>query len=228
MNVHHDADVLDGPEPPVPELSLLEPMEPVPPALDRAVRSDIRRRLRAERPRRGRTAAIAAISALAAAAAAVCVTLWIQPRLEQGDGMVAKGAGEDVEVFLDYLIQRGGDPAPHRLDRGDVLRTGDGIYLRAEISEPGALTFLVDGPRAAWTPLATLDGDRGANDLQRDGRLKVFYVTEAGPYRFAAVWSDDPPPSDWNPGADELPDAALLGEGAEVAWIEIEAHPAGR
>jgi len=228
MNVQHDADVLDGPEPPVPELSNLDPTEEVPAALDRAVRIDIRRRLRAERPRRGRTATIAGISAVAAAAAAVCITLWMQPRFGRDDGMVAKGAGGDVEVFLDYLVQRDGESVPHRLDRGDVLRTGDGVYLRAEISEPGALTFLVEEPGDAWAPLATLDGAAGANDLQRDGRLKVFYVTEAGPYRFAAVWSDEHPPSDWEPGAAELPDATQLGQGAEVAWIEIEAHPAGR
>ena len=228
MNVQHDAEVLDGPEPPVPQLSMLDPSEPVPPTLDRAVRSDIRRRLRAERPRRGRTVAIAGASALAAAAAAVFLTLWLQPKLENHGGMVAKGSGADVDVFLDYLVQRDGDPSPRRLDRGAMLHTGDGIYLRAEISEPGALTFLVDEPGDTWTPLATLDGSRGANDLQRDGRLKVFYVTEAGPYRFAAVWSDEHPPSDWSPGGDELPDATMLGEGAEVAWIEVEAHPAGR
>ena len=228
MNVQHDAEVLDGPEPPVPGLSMLEPREPVPAALDRAVRSDIRRRLRAERPRRGRTIAIAGVSALAAAAAAVCITLWVHPGLERNGGMVAKGSGENVDVFLDYLVQRDGDTSPQRLDRGAVLLTGDGIYLRAEISEPGALTFLVEEPGDVWESLATLDGSRGANDLQRDGRLKVFYVTEAGPYRFAAVWSDERPPNGWSPGSDELPDATLLGEDAEVAWIEIEAHSAGR
>ncbi len=228
MNDH--ADVIEGPEPPVPEMKALDPREPVPPALDRAVHDDILRRMRAERapravPRR-RTALIAAISAVGAAAAAVALTLVLHPALVGGSGeMVAKGAGDDVQLYLDYLIQRDGEPTPRRPERGDPLVTGDGVYLRAELSEPGSLTFLVEQPGQDWSSLATVEGHRGANDLQRDGQLKVFYVTEAGAYRFAAVWSEAPPPASWQPGRGNLPDAEALGQDAEVAWFEVEAQP---
>ena len=230
------ADVIEGPEPPVPQMKDFDPREPVPAALDRSVRDDILRRIRAEKtaaepatpapPPRRRTAMIAAISAVGAAAAAVALTLILHPTLTgNSDEMTAKGVGDDVELFLDYLIQRGGESTPRRPERGDPLVTGDGVYLRAELSEPGSLTFLVDEPDGAWEPLATLEGHRGANDLQRDGQLKVFYVTEAGAYRFAAVWSEAPPPPDWEPGRGDLPDAGAIGRGAEVAWFEIEAQP---
>ncbi len=230
------ANVIEGPEPPVPQMKELDPREPVPAALDRAVHDDILRRIRAENagtersspaePPRRRTALIAVLSAVGAAAAAVALTLILHPSLVGGSGeMTAKGAGDDVELYLDYLIQRDGESTPRRPERGDPLVTGDGVYLRAEISEPGHLTFLVDAPEGAWEPLATVEGHRGANDLQRDGQLKVFYVTEAGAYRFAAVWSDAPPPPTWEPGRGDLPDADAVGRGAEVAWFEIEAQP---
>jgi hypothetical protein len=228
MNDH--ADVIEGPEPPVPELTALDPREEVPRALDRAVHDDILRRMRAEQPSRPvprrRTALIAVVSAVGAAAAAVALTLILHPALV-GDSseMVAKGAGDDVQLHLDYLIQRDGEPTPRRPERGDPLVTGDGVYLRAELSEPGSLTFVVEEPGQEWSFLATGAGHRGANDLQRDGQLKVFYVTEAGSYRFAAIWSGAPPPASWRPGRGELPDAESLGQDAEVAWFEVEAQP---
>jgi hypothetical protein len=229
MNARDHADVIEGPEPPVAQLSELEPFEDVPPHLDTVVLEDIRGRLRAERggSPRGRTAIIAAISAVTAAAAAVALTLWIHPGSGDG-GMTAKGAGADAaEVYLDFLIQHGPEDLPHRLALDERVHVGDGVYLRADLNQPGALTFLVEEPRRSWAPLATVEGQPGANDLQRDGKLKVFYVTEAGSHRFAALWSDERPPSDWEPGDGPVPDAESLGEGVEVAWVEIEAQQAG-
>ena len=231
MNGYDRADVIEGPEPPVPQLQALDPRESVPPALDRAVRNEILGRMRAEkgpqRAPRQRTALIAVVSAVAAAAATVALTLAIRPDVFGGpEALAPKGVGEDVELFLDYLIQRDGEPTPRRPERGDPVVTGDGVYLRAEISEPGSLTFLVEEPGQEWLQLSTLEAHRGANDLQRDGQLKVFYVSEAGAYRFAAVWSEAPPPAHWQPGRGDLPDADALGDDTEVAWFEIEAESA--
>ncbi len=229
MNARDHADVIEGPEPPVAELSEIEPAEPVPPHLDRIVLDDIRGRLRAEAGggRQGRMVLVAAISAVTAAAAAVALTLIIGPQLGRDQAMVPKGAGPDgAEVYLDYLVQHGETDVPHRQAVGEDVLIGDGIYLRADLNQPGALTFLVEEPQGAWTPLATIDGQPGANDLQRDGKLKVFYVTEAGPYRFAALWSDEHPPGDWEPGDGDEPDSANLGDGVEVAWVEIETRHA--
>ena len=228
MNNRDEAEILDGPEPPVPQLALLEPLEPVPADLDDRVRADIRGRLRQEKRAAGgrrRTARVATISALAAAAAAVGLTLWLQPMFGDQSAMLAKGDGRDVDLFLAFLVQHEGEPSPRRLERGEAVQAGDGLYLRAEISEPGEVTFLVDEPGGAWESLATISGTPGPNDLQHDGQIKIFYVTEAGPYRFAAVWSVEPPPEDWNPGAGNLPDATRLGEDAELSWIDVEAIP---
>lgn len=221
--------VIGGPEPPVEMLGALVPREPVPDQLDRAVLRDIRGRLRAERrgPSRRRTALIAVVSAVGAAAAAVVLMWIIGPPQDVPSGMTARGAGDtDVPaaVHLDYLVQHSGATTPSRLESSDQLVVGDAIYLRAELVEPGMLTFLVGPPGAPWESLATMPGVAGANDLRRDGRMQVFYVTEAGSHRFAAVVSEGKPPEDWKPGEEDLPRITLLGEGAEVAWVEVEAH----
>lgn len=226
------AEILEGPEPPVAALAELEPREDVPPHLDRAVRGEIRRRLRAERRGRpwwSRTPLVASISAAGAAAATVVLMFAVQPWLDRDGGPAGvreKGlaGGATAEVHLDYLVQRPGDVEPMRLARGEEVGVGDAVYLRADLTQPGSLTFLADPPGAAWEPLVTQHGRVGANDLQRDGRLQVFYVTEAGLYRFAAVWSTEQPPEDWNPGDGKAPVVDHLGKDVEVAWVEIEAQ----
>ncbi len=226
------AEIIEGPEPPVAALAELDPREAVPPHLDRAVRGEIRRRLRDERIRRPwwrRTPAVAAISAAGAAAATVLLMFAIQP-LIGGDGgpdgvrEKGRGAASTAEVHLDYLVQRPWDESPVRLENGDEVGVGDGVYLRADLTRPGMLTFLADSPGAGWEPLVTQPGVVGANDLQREGKLQVFYVTEAGLYRFAAVWSSERPPEDWNPGDGTRPRLEPLGDPVEVAWIELEAR----
>ncbi len=226
------AEIIEGPEPPVAALADFEPREEVPPHLDRAVRGEIRRRLRVERGKRPwwtRTPAVAAVSASVAAAATVVFMFAIQPLLggdEGMDGPREKGlhTASVAEVHLDYLVQRPGDSSPARLNPGGEVAVGDAVYLRADLTQPGSLTFLADPPDAGWEALVTQRGRAGANDLQRDGRLQVFYVTEAGLYRFAAVWSSEQPPEDWNPGEGIAPEVKPLGEDVEVAWVEIEAQ----
>ncbi len=219
--------IIEGPEPPVEALAALLPREPVPRDLDRAVLQDIQGRLRAERrgPSWRRTALVAAVSALGAAAAAVAVMWFVQPPAESAAGLTPRGTGDEAPagVHLDFLVQHPDAEAPARLEADDRLRVGDAVYLRAELDRAGMLTFLVEPPGEAWEPLTTLPGVAGANDLRRDGRLQVFYVTEAGPHRFAAVYSQAAPPEDWKPGGETLPHITLLGEGAEVAWVEVEA-----
>ncbi len=229
MTKHDEAEVIEGPEPPVSMLADLDPRDPVPPALDRAVVDEIRRRLREEKPKpRGRrTVWIAVGSSVAAAAAAVMLTLLLYPGHEADGGMVARGTTDEaVNVYLDFLVQHPGEESPVRLERDDQLFVGDRLYLRAELNQPGALTFLVAPPDDNWESLVTVRGREGANDLQRDGRLQVFYLDEAGPYRFAAVWSANRPPEDWIPGGGDLPRLGELGEGTEVAWVDITAKPA--
>ncbi len=233
MRRRDEADVLEGPEPPVALLRELDPRDPVPPGLDRAVLADIKGRLRRERPAPWwrRTGAVAALSAAAAAVVAVAVTLAVLQRA--GDDAHASAApsamsarGHDDAtgvVHLDFLVQHP-DAEPDRLAPGDVLRVGDGVYLRAEMTRPGTLTFLAAGPDGGWERLVTMRGSPGPNDLQKDGRLQVFYVDEAGPYRFAAVVSEGRPPDHWNPGTDDAPRLDELGHDAEVAWIVVEAH----
>ena len=51
MTGRDEADVLAGPEPPVPLLAELDPRDSVPPELDRAVLEEITGRMRAERRR---------------------------------------------------------------------------------------------------------------------------------------------------------------------------------
>ncbi len=226
------AEILEGPEPPVAALAELEPREEVPPHLDRAVRGEIRRRLRDERRGRPwwtRTPVVASISAAVAAAATVLLMFAVQPWLDRDSGPPGPrekglGGGAAAEVHLDFLVQRPGDEEPARLARGEDIGIGDAVYLRADLTQPGTLTFLADAPDSTWEPLVTQPGRVGANDLQRDGRLQVFYVTEAGLYRFAAVWSTGQPPEDWNPGDGERPAVDPLGKDVEVAWVEIEAQ----
>ncbi len=226
------AEIIEGPEPPVAALAELEPCEEVPPHLDRAVRGEIRRRLRDERVRPPwwrRTPAVAAMSGACAAAATVVLIFAIQP-LITGDGgpegAREKGPGgvSAAEVHLDYLVQRPGETSPARLGGGTEVGVGDGVYLRADLTRPGILTFLADSPGAGWEPLVTQQGVVGANDLQREGKIQVFYVTEAGLYRFAAVWSSEHPPEDWNPGEGTRPQLDPLGDQVEVAWVELEAR----
>lgn len=228
MSNHDEAEVIAGPEPPVSMLADLDPSDPVPPALDRAVLDEIRGRMRAEnpRPKRRRTVWIAVGSSVAAAAAAVMLTMLFYAGPQPNDSMVAKGTmNEAVNVYLDFLVQHPGEESPVRMERDDELYVGDRLYLRAELDQPGALTFLVAPPDANWESLVTVRGREGANDLQRDGRLQVFYLDEAGSYRFAAVWSANRPPEDWIPGGGDLPRLVELGEGTEVAWVDIKANP---